>query len=293
MKWGLIVLIVVVSFFLFGCEVLDMIGFDEEIAQIVKDENPNACADLKGETEAKTKARQDKCYKQVAFALKRADLCDNVKDTSKQEDCFIDLAEDLKKLELCSKLTKGKDECISKVAIAKEDYTICYDIKGNYKDICFDKIARTKLSVELCKRVETTHQQTACISYIAAEKEDVKVCDEILGNDWNRCINEVAFVTGDPEICKKSKSKDICYSALARKNKDPALCEEMVDDDSADDCLEELAFTTKDPKICLRMWSNEEAYSCVLAFAKEDASVCDLLSGTYKENCQSEHGYTA
>jgi hypothetical protein len=288
----LFVIIVVLSGVLTGCELLEMLDYDSEIAKIVKDENPNACADLKADDERKTKIRQDKCYKQVAFAMKRTDLCDKVEDINKQEDCFIDLAEDLGNLQLCDKVTNGKNECMAKVAIAEQDDMICDNIQGSYKNKCYGEIGKLKLSVEICKRVDSDFEKTNCISHIATTKKDISICDEIKEDRQFRCINAVAFEKGDPEICKQSKNKDPCFSALARKNKDSQLCKEIYDDDSTDHCFEDLAEIKKDPSLCILIRDRAAAYNCIKEFAKEDASACEHLQDEYKEDCQKEFGYT-
>lgn len=77
----------------------------------------------------------------------------------------------------------------------------------------------------------------------------------------NLCEASQGMQNGDTDSCEKSEGvlKDICYTDIAKANKDPSLCEKITDQTMMGSCYTFIAEETKDPSLCAKVtWTIRE-----------------------------------
>ncbi len=212
MKSTMLIFLVLMLVFLSSCEFL---GYDEEIAKIVKSGSPEDCAKLEAEDSSASQDRIEKCYDSYAQAHKQPELCSKIQKESRHDYCFEELAEELENLELCEQLKGNKDSCISKVGIAKNDESICEQLsKGSAKDDCNSQIAINKESVAICELVDSDMARDFCMMRLALQKQDIAICEKVSRYSKDRCIADIAITMKDESLCEKASKKETCAEAV-------------------------------------------------------------------------------
>lgn len=77
----------------------------------------------------------------------------------------------------------------------------------------------------------------------------------------NLCEASQGMQNGDINSCEKSEGvlKDICYTDIAKTNKDSSLCEKITDQTMMGSCYTFIAEETKDPSLCAKVtWTIRE-----------------------------------
>jgi hypothetical protein len=71
----------------------------------------------------------------------------------------------------------------------------------------------------------------------------------------NLCEASQGMQNGDINSCEKSEGvlKDICYTDIAKTNKDSSLCEKITDQTMMGSCYTFIAEETKDPSLCAKV----------------------------------------
>ncbi|MAG61626.1 hypothetical protein CMI43_02335 [Candidatus Pacearchaeota archaeon] len=87
------------------------------------------------------------CFRNVAVKKQDEFVCDQIEDKSAIEECYIYVAEEMGDGSLCEKISPDedgrqsstKDNCLMKVAIKINDWEMCHNIRGVWKENCFAK----------------------------------------------------------------------------------------------------------------------------------------------------------
>lgn len=219
------------------------------------------------------------CFIRSALQFNETSTCERIDvqsgDVSKDE-CYVKLAKKLNNLDLCENVVKeigrnSKDHCLQEIAILRNDASICESMKleseykvfksskeigGNHfsRDVCFYVIGVAINNVDLCKKVSLNaegHQKNrgsrkACITWIAANLNDINVCDnmerEVRFVDRDACIISTAVFNNKPELCENVEearyayasrivqhTKDECYFRVGSANNELDTCNKMSD----------------------------------------------------------------
>ncbi|VVB65994.1 Uncharacterised protein [Candidatus Gugararchaeum adminiculabundum] len=184
--------------------------------------------------------------------------CGNLPDKEKKLDCYLNFAEEKKEPLICEKIPVellkdifDKDYCYEKVAVAKQDVSVC------------DKISRAQLSLteDACyrgfcnQRARAAPTITSCYYQIAVMEGDSSIC----GIFYDKYQNSTAELTtiGD------------CYSIIASKKRDPAICAQIKHNEVKDYCYYELAEFLNDSSLCEKIPDNATANSFFKGYTKD------------------------
>jgi len=204
---------------------------------------------------------------------------------------------------ICDKIQteSNKWQCYRDVAVAKDDTSICENIKETQysinKSICYEKIGENRQDLNLCDKAGSYYRHL-CYMNIAAEKKDFSICNkdnELLGFEGDyenvghqkiECYSGVyrkIFEDGGDvvTICGNLNEKEElgseCYLQAAFAKNDSAYCKKATW--SSDECYKQLAETKKNILICDSISSEANKYLCYVSVnpASQDPSVCDRL----------------
>jgi hypothetical protein len=212
---------------------------------------------------------------EMSFKDKVAHACSSVENSTF---CYYKAGVVFEDPDLCS-LAGGanlKDECYMNIALENKNADVCNSInKSDNKIRC---LAATNNDPDLCQQITDTLQQTYCIQDTASTQQAAEACTMLpYDNDYNR---------------------NICYSKIARINKDVSycdiICDEPVDENRCessrvswrDSCYMKVGIVSVDESICSQISNNDEKNYCY-ALTKMDSSYCEkiLLDESYKYNC--------
>lgn len=79
------------------------------------------------------------------------------------------------------------------------------------------------------------------------------------------CNSSQGMQNNDPSSCEKSEGilRDVCYSDIAKNNKDISICSNIQEASFVDSCYIGVAEATKDSSICDRIANDILKISCV------------------------------
>ena len=156
-----------------------------------------------------------------------------------------------------AKDNSGISDCISAVAVKKEDVSVCDKIKGLVEEdaeleeqsteFCYRDVAVAKKEDKLCGMIGDSGIRSYCLVYISPEKQSPALCEQI----------------EDDEIFGPSLHKDLCFEYLAVFRTDAPLCEKIDAEYLRDDCFNSIARKTSDAKMCERIIDNENKGKCI------------------------------
>jgi hypothetical protein len=86
---------------------------------------------------------------------------------------------------------------------------------------------------------------------------------------------------------KEIKERDLCFSKLASKYKDPKFCSKLGEKVNQDVCYWILAERTLNPQLCDKISTEYEKSYCLAGVAniKNDFSICNTSSQKISDNC--------
>ena len=130
------------------------------------------------------------------------------------------------------------------------------------KDICQEKLALEKNSIELCKKISSTgsvYETTVqgCINKLAQLNNNYKMCYEMPGDEYN---TSTSFI----DDCLLSY---MGYASATIKNTD--ICSEIKGDNNRLPCVEIKAKADKNVTFCFdKILSKNEVYKCIRETSK-------------------------
>ncbi len=192
------------------------------------------------------------CIAHVAIVNQDIFLCNMIPTTYKYSQNF-------KMIET----TKGKDECITRIALSTEDMSLCE--KTSSFD-CIIKFAIVSQDISLCEKTLYLNKEI-CIASVAVAQQDISICEKISnteGKDW--CIREVAIAKKDTSLCNEISivvEKDKCIRTVAASKQDVSLCEKASSTATKDWCVREVAIAKKDISLCNKISTTEGKDYCI------------------------------
>lgn len=212
--------------------------------------------------------------------------CEVLSDQQEATLCFVQVAKETKNAGICSKLDSGfKEECFFQVATAKGDESLCrktYE-EAECQKIVIKNVAQKTLNAGKCyqlvEKFDDYYEAADCVSFVAAEKKDEKLCEELApgyGKVQEECFARLAMASNNILLCEKaigSQLDDKCYQTLLNNNSDPVkLCQE----------LEGLAFTYCVDNLDCEVNKNKEACADFVFKTRNDPNFCEHQLNTAK-----------
>ena len=111
-----------------------------------------------------------------------------------------------------------------------------------------------KNSADLIIRGKIEHNATngyGCIINLAASKQDLSICNNIVDEFYDECVSEIAVKTGNASSCSLEKDiimKRNCIARVAVEKQDSSICEKIPpyngNNDLQANCLNAIAKKT-------------------------------------------------
>ncbi|MFA6064330.1 MAG: hypothetical protein WCW44_01530 [archaeon] len=308
-----VVVCVVASLFLFGCSV-----------KIWPPLNVAQCEQLPDFAGLDEKHTKDECYSYLAVKNKDVSLCSKVYNDS--TNCIARVAVDSNNLELCSSITENpkssdycyyqlslsklenncdkvlspsmRNTCLFKVAVAKKDSSLCSamdldsgisSIEQISMDLCFDNIAKSTSSFELCSKIEEKILHKNCLdsflrnSLVGKSELDQAMCQLYTDKDSQQACSAVF----DNNILECEQIEDLmvhnynCIISLAIKQSNTVLCEKMRNETW---CIY--------PEPCKSVATDFECYD-MYAQTKLDPSICQKITNEHSDTRDMCYGNIA
>lgn len=225
------------------------------------------------------------CYLNLAHRLRNCSICEGIDDcsycTNALKENEIVAALDLAS---CSKLmgNNSKDSCIQKIAVLKNDSSLCAGLEWNYS--CYAQIARATNNVSMCNL--GYNADTDCTQDLIINSSTIKICENV--NVKSRAWCEALFKANHPaniSDCIAAKPElgggvNICYTKLAVRSKDPSFCSN-IQYENGSECYAALASEMNDESICEQIAKKTYLDNCYLSYATTDEGVCNKINSSY------------
>lgn len=171
------------------------------------------------------------CQQSPFPSLCKVLLTDNVEYCGKNEECLTYYAKEVRDESLCEKIETGykKSACI---AIVNQAWNMCYQLEKYEatQSECLKIYSEvTGTGNTLCEGLEESRYYYDCISVVALNTNNEKLCSKILIYNLRRdCYYNLAMEHDRAEVCDLSPDQDdasYCRTRLANKLYKPVLCE--------------------------------------------------------------------
>lgn len=203
----------------------------------------------------------DNCIYELAIRNKKVSFCDQAR--SRESDCYRKFAIDNKQPELCKKTSDSMScykEYVSQYNIKQFCSTTIWNFIGQiaclYDQLKLDKDDIIIGKNNFCSVYEDfpfhgEQATSACLAANGVFLEDTSICDKS-GEFKGDCYLVLAtiipsFTTND---CDKAGTNYVgCYIAIALKNNNPSICNQ-IPEGSKGDCMEQIAKKTRNLSLC-------------------------------------------
>ncbi|MFH0972203.1 MAG: hypothetical protein V1835_06605 [Candidatus Micrarchaeota archaeon] len=224
--------------------------------------------------------------------------CERMQDLNERSACLLEMASFNDDPGLCAKMPiiYTADDCYAYFANKRGDENFCYNIQGDLKADCISKIALGKQDFGLCSEIEDEGKNKECMEEIgksqpdlcgkmptAAEKDDCMfkaatqnnstvLCNRIQNPDAIfRCLLFVSPGEITMDLCNKTTSPDPrvdCYKNRGIYAGDFSACMIINDWLVKGECLNQLAIMTKNATVCKSLDSEKKTNACIEAVNK-------------------------
>lgn len=152
--------------------------------------------------------------------------------------------------------------------------------------------ARTDGDVSHCEKIESRDGKDVCYEIIVGNSKnpDSSLCDKISSQEnKNSCYNSASYTNKDPSLCEKILESpfmnDLCYTNAAIAKKDVSFCYKIIESDQKDFCYEKIAISNEDSSLCDDITNGRYRDSCFSSLGKKDPKLPDYESdsGNKKE----------
>ena len=133
-----------------------------------------------------------------------------------------------------------------------------------------------------CDTISNPSMKYECIAYVNAKNPNITICNEIPSEIWrDYCLISVAVDLEDVEMCNQLNEKNgyrtKCYIDIAKKTKNPQLCED-VENNAQENCIASVAINSTDVELCNQLTSLKENCKSEISVLTNDLDLC-LESG--------------
>lgn len=98
-------------------------------------------------------------------------------------------------------LTGNKYACLTNLALAQGNASICGEEQGQYADSCYSEVASKTGNVTLCSSVQNETSRTYCVFGIAVTSADYSACSGIPEPYASACEANIAVHAGNESMC--------------------------------------------------------------------------------------------
>ena len=163
---------------------------------------------------------------------------------------------------------------LSSAAIAQSDYEIRTCERLDPSDPCYRDLAVSRSDASICRLIESVATRNGCYLKIADNTNNKGLCTDIRKErgsfkDKYDCYKD--FITGieDRDFCLidlkgDEESQDKCFGKIASKEKDAALCDDLLLEDSQMDCILDTASELQDSSLCQLIRTKIDLNRCKL-----------------------------
>jgi len=238
------------------------------------------------------------CKLGAAVAKKDISICKKFEEESYLKYyCSINVAKQTKNKNICESLEERvAEECFFIVAIEKNDKSLCkkaLERRQECEDIIVNKRAKKELNPFKCYQLEDYYEAAACITAIATEKSDIKLCDNLeagFGQVRKECYEEVAMNNDEISFCEKLldyPSANECYKKILDKNRHSIKLCEALEDTSLLYCARNIDCEKSNEKARCFEFSQNVLKNNELFITPNNESVCIEITGrsVQKEQC--------
>lgn len=151
----------------------------------------------------------------------------------------------------------------------------CRALENSAKDDCYQENLR-------CSKIKNRDTRDSCVAELAKVKNDVAVCDLIIGDRTQAyCQEQIAVLQNNHALCtdiEDSYWKDNCNFHLALNNSKDVYCSLIHNQEQKDSCFTEIAYTTNNILLCEFLQSDAEQ-RCIFTIAVhlQDIRMCEQL----------------
>jgi len=121
-------------------------------------------------------------------------------------------------------------------------------------------------SASICKYERNETKQYLCYLNVSVQEHDVRICNNIGGNERKGCFQYYAIQTRDFTPCtliSDSSSEDFCYANVAFAKRDNELCADVKTASYRDECYERFAIAERNETLCTFAGNESSKTSCV------------------------------
>jgi hypothetical protein len=197
------------------------------------------------------------CSEKFIVDSNDAAMCEAIKQGPTQLGCYFALIRLRNNTEACMKHPEYQD-CLAMRAAATGDFGLCQRV--------YDAASRHELA-PIC--VSDAKLQR-CLMGLDTGTD---CCRALPDDKINQCYDMKLKLTNDTAWCKREAGAGRveddwdCYALLAKRAKDPRICESIPVDDQHDYCLEGLIAATEDRTLCGKMRDDARRRKCVRGVA--------------------------
>lgn len=230
---------------------------------------------------------RDRCYKSTfeAKGVSSSSVCEKLESAFSKEKCFDELGVKMLDPLLCE---KAKSICEEEVQSGRTD-TVCI------ADGCLSEVAQAKKDITICEKIDDKYyKNVSCYIGIAEETRDYSACGKI-EKDLDVGLNAPPGTTGSDviNICNQ-RVKNAIAKNKAKSENNISYCKEIksVNEgwDISEDCYYEIATDKKDISVCKKITNESKQAECIAVINNPhacarvaDGGCCSTLS--FRQSC--------
>ncbi|HLD58990.1 MAG TPA: hypothetical protein VI977_05165 [archaeon] len=258
-------------------------------------EETSTCNDLQSQD------LKDFCFSGDAKIKKNAFFCDQIQNEQKKLECHFSVGSPNASLPPCSggalPGSNPPDQNVPDYNLPgnrslSPDQNIILQCSsqpaGTQRDNCISNLAKENNNSRLCSFLSIISKND-CIYEIAIKSQDANVCFEISEvNQKNSCLYSIGTAVANFEACKQIQEvsvetiqkRDDCIQKAAITNSNPEYCSWMsasysVDHYVRDDCYWGVFSSTKDSELCKRLIETKRQQDCFSTVVAEITKIED------------------
>src|SRR3989338_4065644 len=192
------------------------------------------------------KLAKENDVEQYNEALKNNDelLCLQIIFEDFKNECLVRVAEAKEDISICEKIlnSKAKYSCYTGISQISNDVEICKLVEEDayWNNVCYKNYAIANNNSDYCWFIQKGTQNNACFYEVVVKTLDWEGCKDITDESkLNKCNNMIAQKSGIIEPCYQMSNiidRDACIIRLARASNDNKYCEEIKYSTIREDC---------------------------------------------------------
>jgi len=167
----------------------------------------------------------------------------------------------------------GDIGCKSGVAIFNDDLTVCDQLVGNEKGLCYIEFAKVSNKVGLAECDNAGAQWSYCYALVAIRNKNPAICEMVAEGTKSTCYHTIAKDIRDMSLCLKAgldSDQHSCayfiYDQIPENQKTMQICDEWASVPTAkqtDNCYWTVATNTYDINACNKILHQQTKADCL------------------------------